>query len=86
MIFPTNDEFEDVALLADFVILPSAPPAAVMLPFVILPAAPDGVTFPAARTEPTDAEVAKMTLMAMTKGNPKLNFVSRIEIKHKPTL
>ena len=46
--------------------------------FVILPAAPPAVALPAARTEPTDAEVAKMTLMAIAKGSPKLNFLSRI--------
>ena len=69
------DEFAEVALLAAFVILPAAPPAAVMLPaFVILPP----VMLLAAKTEPTDAEVANMTPKAIAKGNPKIYFVCRI--------
>jgi hypothetical protein len=69
-------------LLAAFVALPAAPPAAaVMLPaFVALPAAPPAaaVMLPAAKTEPTDAEVAIMTPKAIAKGNPKIYFVCRM--------
>jgi hypothetical protein len=57
-------------MLPAFVALP-----AIMLPaFVALPA----VILLAARTEPTDAEVANMTPMAIAKGNPKTYFVCRI--------
>jgi hypothetical protein len=46
-----------------------------MLPaFVILPP----VMLLAAKTEPTDAEVANMTPKAIAKGNPKIYFVCRI--------
>jgi hypothetical protein len=85
------DEFAEVALLAAFVALPAAPPAAVMLPaFVALPAAPPAaamlpafVALPpvmllAAKTEPTNAEVANMTPKVIAKGNPKIYFVCRI--------
>jgi hypothetical protein len=89
-IFAPN-EVAEVELLAAFVALPAAPPAAVMLPaFVALPAAPPAavmlpafvilppVMLLAAKTEPTDAEVANMTPKAIAKGNPKIYFVCRI--------
>jgi hypothetical protein len=62
-------------MLPAFVALPAAPPAAVMLPaFVALPP----VMLLAAKTEPTDAEVANMTPKVIAKGNPKIYFVCRI--------